>query len=132
MSTPSPGTPGPVGWGVLAAGKIARTFAADLARVPDARLAAVGARSAERAAALVHDVLGPDPVDPPAVHGSYAALVADPAVDVVYVASPHSLHLDHVRLHAEISQFEAAETLRDQYVVGFDVGVNDAPRRQVS
>ncbi|GAA0969548.1 Gfo/Idh/MocA family oxidoreductase [Nocardioides aquaticus] len=109
MSTPSPGTPGPVGWGVLAAGKIARTFAADLAHVPGARLAAVGARSADRAAALVHDVLGPDPVDPPAVHGSYAALVADPAVDVVYVASPHSLHLDHVRLALEAGKHVLCE-----------------------
>jgi predicted dehydrogenase len=29
---------------------------------------------------------------------SYDALVADPDIDVVYVASPHSLHLEHARL----------------------------------
>jgi predicted dehydrogenase len=32
------------------------------------------------------------------VHGSYADLVADPSVDVVYIASPHSHHLEHARL----------------------------------
>ncbi len=114
MSTPSdsparPDPARPVGWGVLAAGKIARTFATDLAHVPDARLAAVGARSTDRAAALVHDVLGPDPTDPPVVHGSYEALVADPGVDVVYVASPHSLHLDHVRLALEAGKHVLCE-----------------------
>ncbi len=113
MSTPTasrvPSPDRPVGWGVLAAGKIARTFAADLAHVPDARLAAVGARSADRAAALVHDVLGPDPTDRPAVHGSYEALVADAEVDVVYVASPHSLHLDHVRLALEAGKHVLCE-----------------------
>ena len=34
----------------------------------------------------------------PAAYDSYQALVADPDVDVVYVASPHALHLDHARL----------------------------------
>ena len=111
-SRPDPARPDParpVGWGVLAAGKIARAFAADLALVPDARLAAVGARSVDRAAGLVHDVLGPEPADPPAVHGSYQALVADPGVDVVYVASPHSLHLDHVRLALEAGKHVLCE-----------------------
>jgi predicted dehydrogenase len=31
-------------------------------------------------------------------HGSYEALVADPRVDVVYVATPHHLHLPHALL----------------------------------
>ncbi len=31
-------------------------------------------------------------------HASYEDLVADPDVDVVYIASPHSLHLEHARL----------------------------------
>jgi predicted dehydrogenase len=32
------------------------------------------------------------------VHDSYAALVADPAVDLVYVATPPRFHLEHARL----------------------------------
>ncbi len=83
----------PLGWGILATGKIARSFAADLALVPGARLAAVGSRSAELASAFAGEYGDNDT----RTHGSYEALVADPAVDVVYIATPHSLHLDGAR-----------------------------------
>lgn len=87
------GNPDPLGWGILATGKIARAFAADLALVPGARLAAVGSRSETSAQAFANEY-GDSGTH---VHGSYAALVADPAVDVVYVATPHSLHLAGAR-----------------------------------
>jgi predicted dehydrogenase len=80
-------------WGILATGKIARGFAADLRSVPGAVLAAVGSRSAGSAEAFAREV-GDDDTR---AHASYDALVADPGVDVVYVASPHSLHLEHAR-----------------------------------
>jgi predicted dehydrogenase len=79
-----------VGWGVLAPGRIARQFAADLQLVPQARLAAVGSRSLESARTFA-DSFGGTP------YGSYAELLADDAVDVVYVASPHALHDEQVR-----------------------------------
>ncbi len=81
-------------WGILATGKIARSFARDLHATPGAVIAAVGSRSRESAAAFVHDI-GDEGTH---VHGSYDELVADPDVDVVYVASPHSHHLEHTRL----------------------------------
>jgi predicted dehydrogenase len=81
-------------WGILATGKIARSFATDLHEVPDAVLAAVGSRSVESAEAFARE-LGDDDTR---AHGSYDELVADPGVDVVYVASPHSHHLEHARL----------------------------------
>jgi predicted dehydrogenase len=81
-----------VGWGILATGKIAQSFAADLALTPGARLAAVGSRRPEGARAFA------DRHGAAAAYGSYDELVADPAVDVVYVASPHALHLEHARL----------------------------------
>jgi predicted dehydrogenase len=90
-------------WGILATGKIAHAFARDLALLPDAELTAVGARRPESAAAFVAD-LAPELTGqerPPTAHGSYAALVDDPGVDVVYVASPHGLHHEHVRLALE-------------------------------
>jgi predicted dehydrogenase len=89
MATPS--RPAPVGWGILATGKIARTFAADLALVADARLVAAGSRALESAERFTATHGG-------RAHGSYEDLVADPEVEVVYVASPHALHLEHVRL----------------------------------
>jgi predicted dehydrogenase len=81
----------PIGWGVLAPGRIAHEFARDLALVPDAELVATGSRSLERATAFAARHGG-------AAHGSYEELVGDPAVDVVYVASPHALHAEHTRL----------------------------------
>ena len=44
-----------------------------------------------------------------AAYGSYAELVADPAVDVVYVASPHALHLEHARLALEAGKHVLCE-----------------------
>lgn len=83
-----------IGWGILATGKIARAFATDLRAVPDARIAAVGSRSAGSARAFA-DEHGDASTR---AHDSYEALVADPDVDVVYIASPHALHLEHARL----------------------------------
>jgi predicted dehydrogenase len=81
-------------WGILATGKIARSFAENLHATPGAVIAAVGSRSHESAAAFARDLGTPDT----RVHSSYDALVADPDVDVVYIASPHSHHLEHARL----------------------------------
>jgi len=96
-------TPEPVRWGILATGKIAHSFARDLLLVPGAELVAVGSRRAEsaRAFAAAYDV--------PAAYGSYAELVADPAVEVVYVASPHALHLEHARLAFEAGKHVLCE-----------------------
>jgi predicted dehydrogenase len=81
-------------WGILATGKIAHSFATNLHAVPDAVIAAVGSRSLASAEAFARE-LGDERTR---AHGSYAELVADPDVDVVYVASPHSHHLEHARL----------------------------------
>ena len=83
-----------IGWGILATGKIARGFATNLRATPGARIAAVGSRSAEAAQAFAWDYAEKGT----RFHGSYADLVADPSVDIVYIASPHSMHLDHARL----------------------------------
>ena len=73
-------------WGVLAPGGIAQDFVDSLHRNTDQRVVAVGSRSLIRAGefAAKHGI--------PRHHDSYDALVGDPAVDVVYVASPHSEH----------------------------------------
>ena len=79
------------GWGILATGKIAAASRGDLREVPGARLAAVGLAYAGLAPqAFAEEYGGPDCH----AHSSYADLVADPSVDVVYVATPHAMHLE--------------------------------------
>ncbi|MBM6400806.1 Gfo/Idh/MocA family protein [Phycicoccus sonneratiae] len=91
-TVPDPMDAPPVRWGVLGPGGIAHTFAAAVREGTRSSVVAVGSRSAERAAdfARRHDVAS--------AHGSYEDLVADPAVDAVYVASPHSEHHEHALL----------------------------------
>lgn len=85
----------PVRFGILAAGKIARGFVSALDLVPDAEAVAVGARRLESAQEFATAFgIG-------TAYGGYADLVADPAVDVVYVASPHALHHEHALLALE-------------------------------
>jgi predicted dehydrogenase len=95
-----------IGWGIIGTGKIARTVATDLALVPGAELAAVGSRTSSSAEAFASAYDGPGACTP---HGSYEALVADPAVEVVYVASPHSAHLEHARLAFEAGKHVLCE-----------------------
>ena len=61
-------------WGILATGSIARAFAADLETSATGRLVAMASRT------------------PTGRHVSYDALLADPDVDAVYVATPHPMH----------------------------------------
>ena len=93
----------PVRWGILATGNIAHTFAQDLAEVPDAILAAVGSRRLDSAQAFAREY------GAPAAYGSYEELVADPEVEVVYVATPHALHLENARLAFEAGKHVLCE-----------------------
>jgi predicted dehydrogenase len=79
-------------WGILGCGKIARKFAADLKHVKNAELVAVASREAEKAHTFSLEL------GVPSFYGSYEALVQDPAVDVIYIATPHSHHHDHTLL----------------------------------
>jgi predicted dehydrogenase len=81
----------PVRWGILATGGIARAMTRDLLDHGH-RVEAVGSRSAASAEAFAAE-FGLE-----RAHGSYEDLVADPDVDAVYVASPHSHHAEHAVL----------------------------------
>lgn len=91
-TVPDPMDAPAVRWGVLGPGGIAHTFTEAAHAGTRSRVVAVGSRSAERAAdfAARHGV--------ERSHGSYESLVADPDVDAVYVASPHSEHHAHALL----------------------------------
>lgn len=90
--TPDPASAPSLRWGLLGAGWIASEMASAL-RGTSQQVVAVGSRDLGRAQAFVTEHA------PGArAHGDYASLVADPRVDVVYVASPHSEHLEHALL----------------------------------
>jgi predicted dehydrogenase len=75
-----------VRWGIVGPGRIADKVVRDLPLVEGATAVAVASRSAERAAAFAsrHDI--------PRTHDSYRAIVDDPDVDVLYIATPHPQH----------------------------------------
>jgi predicted dehydrogenase len=77
----------PIRWGILATGGIAARFASDLQEnLADAVITAVGSRTQEAASRFAQRF------DIKRAHGSWHALAADPDVDVIYLATPHSHH----------------------------------------
>jgi predicted dehydrogenase len=90
--TPDPMTAPALRWGIAAPGWIAGSFAAALRRGTRQEIVAVGSRAVDRAKAFA------DEFGAPAAYGSYEELVADPQVDIIYVASPHSEHHRLARL----------------------------------
>jgi predicted dehydrogenase len=79
-------TTDPYRWGLIGSGLIAERFAADMTVSDSGRVVAIGSRSQASADRFA------DKFDIPNRHASYEALVADPEVDVVYVATPHPMH----------------------------------------
>ena len=76
-------------WGILGTGQIAKQFAVGLSSVNDAQLSAVGARDKAKAEAFSKQY------DVPRSYGSFEDLLAEPDIDVVYIATPHHVHRDH-------------------------------------
>ena len=78
----------PIRWGIAGPGRMAAAIVPEFHQASNAELIAVGSRSTERAEAFAteHGI--------PRWHSSYEALVGDPAVDAVYVATPHPQHTD--------------------------------------
>ena len=79
-------------WAVLGCGKIAHKFIHDLKLLPNANLYAAASRDLTRAQDFASE-WGFE-----TAYGSYDEMVADPKVDVVYVATPHSHHHEHTLL----------------------------------
>ena len=81
-----------INWGIIGPGNIAHKFAHDLMLSKTAQLYGVASRDPERAKnfgrkykAVKH-------------YGSYAELAADPDIDVVYIATPHTFHFENTML----------------------------------
>jgi len=79
-------------WGILATGWMAEMFVEDLKLEANAEIVAVGSRTINNAQHFAQRF------GIPKAHGSYQALVDDPEVDIIYIASPHPFHLEHALL----------------------------------
>jgi predicted dehydrogenase len=82
----------PVRWGILGTGGIAHAFVTDLQLTDSGVAVAAGSRSQESADHFA-DKFGIENR-----HGSYFSLAEDPAVDVIYVATPHPMHYENAIL----------------------------------
>jgi predicted dehydrogenase len=78
-----------IGWGVVGTGAVTRDFSRALASTPGARLAAVTSRDPRPAQAFATEL------GFAAAHADVQSLCADPSVDLVYVASPTAMHMEH-------------------------------------
>ncbi|MFP7759664.1 Gfo/Idh/MocA family protein [Marisediminicola sp. LYQ85] len=94
--------PGTLRWGILGPGGIARQQTSDLIG-SGFSVVAVGSRSLESAQSFA------DEFGIARVHEGYEALVADPEVDIIYVATPHSHHYEHTKLALEAGKHVLVE-----------------------
>lgn len=79
-------------WGILAPGKMSAKFTRALKLLGNAELYAVGSRDQARAARFAEEFGFRK------AYGSYEELAADEAVDIIYIASPHTFHFEHTML----------------------------------
>lgn len=92
-----------VRWGILGAGGIAHKLAEAVRDLTQSTVTAVGSRDLAKSQAFA------DQMGVATAHGSYEDLVADPDVDVIYVATPHSHHLEHALLAIEAGKHVMCE-----------------------
>ena len=76
-------------WGILSTGHISGRFAEALNLLPDAELGAVASRKEDTALKFA------EKYGVRRAHGSYQSLADDPEIDVIYIGTPHSLHLEN-------------------------------------
>ncbi|KAI1805746.1 NAD(P)-binding protein [Daldinia bambusicola] len=102
-------------WGIMATGGIAQTFTKDLLTNPASRdvrdvahkvVAVASSSSKESAASFLEKVKAPAGAR---AYGSYAELVSDPDVEIVYVATPHSHHFQNAMLALEAGKHVLCE-----------------------
>ena len=76
-------------WGILSTGHISSKFADALKLLPAAELVAVASRNMNTAATFAekHNI--------PEAYATYEDLAEDPDIDVVYIGTPHTFHLEN-------------------------------------
>jgi predicted dehydrogenase len=79
-------------WAILGAGHIAEKFSESLKVCQQAELYAVASRSLDKAENFRKDFGFKK------AYGSYEEMLADPSVDIVYIATPNNLHFEHTMM----------------------------------
>jgi predicted dehydrogenase len=79
-------------WGILAPGKISAKFTLGLKLLDNVELYSVGSRDLNRAKDFA------EKYGFRKYYGSYEEMISDPALEIVYIASPHSFHYEHTML----------------------------------
>ena len=76
-------------WGIISTGHISNKFADALKILPEAELLAVASRNEKNALefAKKHQI--------PRAYASYTELANDPDIDVIYIGTPHTFHLEN-------------------------------------
>ena len=80
---------------ILGAGRIACTMARTVNQMEDVNLYAVASRSLERAESFAKEY------NIEKAYGSYEEMLQDKNVDLVYIATPHSHHCEHMKICAD-------------------------------
>ncbi|MDA0791702.1 MAG: Gfo/Idh/MocA family oxidoreductase [Proteobacteria bacterium] len=93
----------PLRWGIIGTGNISAQWVLSLRACAGARVVAVAAREADKAAAFA------DKYDIPRSYGSYAEMLASPEVDVVYIGTITRLHREHTLLAIEAGKHVLCE-----------------------
>ncbi|KIW79197.1 hypothetical protein Z517_05809 [Fonsecaea pedrosoi CBS 271.37] len=99
--------PKEVHWGIMATGGIAQTFTKDLLVDPSTRnvtdvrhivTAVASSSSLSSAEKFISNIISASQSAKCTPYGSYEELVKDPAVDIIYIGSPHSHHYQNAML----------------------------------
>lgn len=119
---PAPETAPALRWGVVGTGWIADRFVDSVQQHTSQQFVAVGSRDAQRGEAFArrHGIAD--------VRDGVAGLVADPEVEVVYIASPHTQHREHA-----LAAIAAGKHVLVEKPIGIDaaeaIEIADAARR---
>lgn len=82
-------------WGILGTGRMAQSFASALLTTEHSQLVAIGSRSKSSAESFAREFNVPRPCS------SYEALAKEDQIDVIYIATPHSVHEKNVLMCLE-------------------------------
>lgn len=112
-------------WGIIGLGKIARKFAEDLLLLDGVQLAAVASRDLEKAKTFAEEFQAAS------YYSSYEELVADPEIDVVYIATPHVFHLKNTIMCLKANKAVLCEKAFAMNSRQVDIMIEEAKKRKL-